>query len=214
MNVDKAELKIAVATDIGASIEDTFEAAKKDMYRQEGAINAYSQAAKACELLCEHVNKDLEEGKIESLETADLVKHWLTRAANAQRTLVRNAENLGMAASGRVAGLEQTVELVRKYRDAEKLKIAAAKLVSPQDPAVVDLSRPGLSIKERRLLEEKQVEMISAAPEKVLSTEAFAATIPAASANGTRYHVSELPSHTANTVVPPKRRGRPPKKRD
>lgn len=157
MNVEKAELKIAVATDLGAAVEDIFEAARKDMYRQEGAVTSFGQAAKACELMAEHVNKDVDDG-VYGLEVAEKIKLYLTRAANAQRNLGRNAENLGMAASGKVAALEGAVALISKYRDVERMKIAAARLINPEDPSEVELGqRPGLSIKEQRLAEAQQL---------------------------------------------------------
>jgi len=186
VNVEKAELKILVATDIGASIEDSFEAAKKEMCRQEGAVGAFVQAAKACEQLCEHVDKDVEEGKIESLEVAVVVKRWITRTADIQRNLQRRAENLGMAAAGKVSALEQTVALVSKYRQIEEVKLQAARLISPDDPSAAEVTRrPGLSIKERRLAEQ---EAERAEAEKLL--------VP-----------------PAPPAPPAKRRGRPAKKR-
>jgi hypothetical protein len=186
MNLEKAELKIMVVTDIGASMDDSLEAAKKDMHRQEGAVTSFGQAAKACELLCEQVNKDLDEGKI-SLEQAELVKLWLARAANAQRNLGRGAENLGMSASGKVSALEGAVALIDRYRRAEQLKIAEARAINPVSPETVELpgTRPGLSIKERRLLEEKA------------EAEAAAQAEPAPS---------------LIMLSTPKRRGRPPNK--
>ena len=186
MNIEKAELKINIANDIGASVEDSFESAKKEMYRQEGALSSFGQAAKACEMLVEVVNKDLAEGKIESLEHANEIKLWLTRAANAQRNLARQAENLGMAASGKVAALEQTVAMIAKYRHAEELKIAASRLVNPEDPAQANIGRPGLSVAQRRKLEETK----QPATEQPAEAEPAPATIP-----------------------PPKPRARRPKKR-
>jgi len=158
MSLEKSELKIAVATDIGASIEDSYEAAKKEMYRQEGAVTSFGQAAKACEMLCEVVNKDLDEGRVPSMEHAEMIKLWITRAANAQRNLARNAENMGMSACGKVSALEGAVALISKYRQVEQLKIAAARLASPSDPDAVRPagSHPAMSIKERRLAEEAE----------------------------------------------------------
>lgn len=157
MNPEKAELKILVANDIGATIEDSLEAAGREMQRQEGAVTAFAQAAKACEMLCEVVNKDLDEGKITSMELAEAAKLWLTRAANAQRNLGRQAENLVMAASGKVAALESAVAIIAKYRHAEQLKVAAARVLETETPAAAPAVevRPGMSIKERRQLEER-----------------------------------------------------------
>lgn len=157
MNINKAELKIDIAKDIGASIEDSLEAAKKDMYRQEGAIAAFGQAAKSCEMLCKGIDQDLDEGRVPNLETAEALKLWVTRAANAQRNLARSAENSCMSASGKVAALEGAVALIAKYARTEELKIAAVRIENPEKSESVELPgmRPGPSIKERRLAEEQ-----------------------------------------------------------
>lgn len=187
-NIEKAELKILIATDIGASIEDSLEAAKKEMTRQEGALTSFGQAAKACEMLCEVVNKDLDEGRVPSMEQAEAIKLWLTRAANAQRNLARNAENMGMSASGRVSALEGAIALIAKYRQVEQLKIAAARVLNPEKPEAAELpeNRPGLTIKERRLLEAQQ---------------------EAAMANS-EHEVMVPPPPAAITIPPPVKRGR------
>jgi hypothetical protein len=194
MSIEKAELKILIATDIGASIEDSLEAAKKDMYRQEGAVTSFGQAAKACEMLCEVVNKDLDEGRVASMELAEAIKLWLTRAANAQRNLARNAENGGMSAGGKVTALEGAIALIAKYRQVEQLKIAQARVAVPapqSGEASVHAARfPGMPIKERRLAEER----LAQAPEPVIDPP-------------------EPDPPAAVTILPPaKRKGRPPSK--
>ena len=195
MSIEKAELKILIATDIGASIEDSLEAAKKDMYRQEGAVTSFGQAAKACEMLCEVVNKDLDEGRVASMELAEAIKLWLTRAANAQRNLARNAENGGMSAGGKVAALEGAIALIAKYRQVEQLKIAQARVAVPEAPQSgetgVHAARfPSMSIKERRLAEERLEQ------------------VPKPASNP-----PEPDPPAAVTILPPaKRKGRPPSK--
>lgn len=190
MNSEKAELKILIATDIGASIEDLCEAAKKDMYRQEGAVLSFGAAAKAAEGLCAAVNADLDEDKI-SMEQAELIKLWLTRAANAARNLGRGAENLGNVACGKIAALEGAMKLTEDYRRVEQLKLAAAR-VSPAPPAntasvpaevpLAQPAQPRLTLKARRLAQEAQ------------------------------QAVQPVPEQPAPEVMP-KRRGRPPSKR-
>lgn len=160
MNVDKAELKIAIATDIGATIEDSLEAAKKEMQQYDGAIMAFAKAAKACELLASHVDKDLDEGKY-GLETAEIVKRYIERSAQVNRTLCKEAENLSISASGKISAFENAVATINKYREAERLKVISARVMEPSPGMPIAEDRPGLSIKQRRLLEEAETELVA-----------------------------------------------------
>lgn len=201
MSVAKAELKIAITTDIGATIEDSFEAVKKELYRHEGAVNAYPQAAKACEALAEHVKKDIDEG-VYDLQTGEFINRYIARAAALQRNLHRQAENLCVAAAGKIAGFESVMETLKKYRNAEQLKLNEARLQEASSDTTPNATilemRPGLSIKQRRQLEEQ--------------TETTSAVEPA---KETENVVTETILEVANGAsIVPRRRGRPPKKRD
>lgn len=212
MSLEKAELKIAIATDIGATIEDAYDAAKIETYRFEGGVQALIKAVKACEELATHVDKDLDEG-LYGLDVAERIKRYTERAAGACRNLVRQAENGHVAASGKVLAYENAVKLVDKYRKTEQLKVAAAKVAQTNAEAPEDALRPiaaQQTVKQQRLAEAAAI--IAAADE----TEVAEVSVP---------EVAEVsapePEKTTDTVeVPvdelqgpiiPKRRGRPPK---
>lgn len=213
MSVAKAELKIAITNDIGATIEDSFEAAKKELYRHEGAVNAYAQAAKSCEALAEHVKKDIDEG-VYDLQTGEHVNRYVARAAALQRNLHRQAENLCVAAAGKIAGFESVMEMLRKYRNAEQLRLNDARVqetaVDTTPNATVIEMRPGLSIKQRRQLEVQHADtdLVSVHVEETVTPLTAAASV-AECVEETARAVTE-----DSTSILPRRRGRPPKKRD
>lgn len=124
MNLEKADIKIAVSCDLGARVEDSMESAKAEVLRQEGSTSALLQAAKACEVLGTHVDKDVDEGKFD-LECATHVKRYLERATNALRNLSAHAEQGRVLALGKVNALETTVKIIAKYRDEESAKASA-----------------------------------------------------------------------------------------
>ncbi len=160
MTIEKAELKIAAANDIGASIEDSMEAAKAAMNAHSGAEQAFAEAAKACIALQEHVTKDLEEGKFEEfgdpLAAAAEIKRWLNRAAEANLNLKNRAMVSAAAARGAVDALEKSVKLVDNYRRVQVGHVAEARLAKAPQAEAGDSARPGMSIKQQRLLEEQR----------------------------------------------------------
>lgn len=166
MRIEKAETKIAVASDIGAKIEDMLDATKKEVGRWEGSVSAFSQASKAIEGLGAHVDKDVEEG-LYDLEAAKIVKRYLERAANATKNLGTQAEANRITTLGKVAALDVTVKVVAKYRDDETKKVeefleavrSGRVQIENGAPATngapVEVSvRPPTTIKAQRLAEE------------------------------------------------------------
>jgi len=156
MNVDKAELKILIANDIGASTEDMYESAKNLVHHWDGASKAFSKAAAACTALAEHVNKDIDDG-LYDLETAKHIKRYIERCAHVNQNLQRQAEDSMMATTGKVTAFETVVGFIKKYQDAEKLKIAAVRV--EQGPNATTSSAPAIrpiSLKEQRLAEAVQ----------------------------------------------------------
>jgi len=182
MRIEKAETKIAVASELGAKIEDILEAAKKEVSRWEGSVSAFSQASKACEALGEHVDRDVTDG-VYDLEVAKVVKRYVDRAAQLTKNLMAQAENNRISTVGKVAALDTTVQVVAKYRDEEVGRVSAfrAALASGQikvedggGMSVADGGvRPARSIKEQRLAE-AAAEAKAAEP----TVEAAAATEP------------------------------------
>jgi hypothetical protein len=168
MNLDKSELKIGVAHELGCRLDDTLEAAQKDVLRFEGAIQAFLQASQAVEGLLSHVDKDIDEGKLD-LQVAAEIKKYLVRASQVSAVLAKQAENNRLVHSGRVLAMEMSVKIVKKFQEDEATKVANFKKALSEGTIVEETSgftptaggprpvpgiRPGMSIKERRLAEE------------------------------------------------------------
>jgi hypothetical protein len=167
MNLDKSELKIGVAHELGCRLDDNLEATQKETTRFEGANQALQQVSKAIEGLLPHVDKDIEEGKF-GLEAAADIKRYILRAAQVATNLSKVAENNRLIYSGRIQAMEMSVKIVKKFQEDEATKVANFKKAVSEGAIVEEVSgltpamggprpvtgiRPGMSIKEQRLAE-------------------------------------------------------------
>jgi len=157
----KTELKQLVTFEVGARVEDSFEEAKRGLAIFEGRQTAMLDAAKAVEQLLAFVDTDVTEEKID-LEAAAVAKRYIMRAVNALQNLSAQAQNLRMAQTGKVSGLEQTVALLKNMVDAEQAKLVQLRAAAAEQPGIVaaaasseprEVGTRPLSIKEQRLAE-------------------------------------------------------------
>lgn len=205
MNVNKAEIKIFTAHELGCRLDDLLESNTKDMYRLEGGVVALRQATMGLENLLAVVDKEMDADKFD-LEQAKEIKRYVQRAIQVVTNMVLNTDNNRIAYGGRVQALQLAVDVAKKFQDEESKKVASLQEAVVQNRVVKDgdshemtdtdngrpvAVRPGLSLKEQRLAEEA-AEVVVEAP---LITEAPVAVEPA----------------TNVTSILPKRRGRPRK---
>lgn len=130
MNVEKAQIKIGTAHEIGVHLDDMLEAAEAQVYRQEGAAMALKQAIGPIVGLAEHVKKDLTEGKLDEfgelgLKVSEYVIRYINRAAGAVENLATAAEVGKLKALGKVDGLRDAVKSTKKVMDGERQKVSA-----------------------------------------------------------------------------------------
>lgn len=223
MNINKAEVKIFTAHELGCRLDDLLEANTKDMYRLEGGVVALKQATTSIEGLLAVVDKEMDAEKF-SLEQAKEIKRYIQRAAQILTNLTLNTDNNRIAYGGRMQALELAVNVAKKYQDEESKKIAALQTAVEQNRVVKDGDshtvvdgegqrpvgvRPKMTIKEQRQAEAAEEAARAAAAESTLTSES-----PEAEANTEPVAASSDSSETeATNVTPilPKRRGRPRK---
>lgn len=206
MNVNKAEIKIFTAHELGCRLDDLLESNTKDMYRLEGGVVALRQAVTALEGLLVVVDKEMDADKFD-LEQAKEIKRYVQRSIQAVTNMVLNTDNNRIAYGGRIAALTSAVEIAKKYQAEESKKVASLQEAVAQNRVIKDgdshemtdsdsgrpvAVRPGLSLKEQRLAEE--------AAEIALEQAAPVETPP-----------EKIETPTNVTSILPKRRGRPRK---
>lgn len=128
MGVEKSQLKMLVANDIGADIEDRLEGERRTQYELNGAAAGLKQASKKVPNdLIAHLKKDEDEGLIkDGMEVhlvVQLVKKYLTKAGDFLSHLGDVEQQKAITQAGRADGLESAMEMVRKVRQAEATKL-------------------------------------------------------------------------------------------
>ena len=127
MSLERIELRASGMHEVGVRMDDLLEGAKKEVLRCDGVVIGILQCVKAVNDLCPHVDRDVTEGKYD-LETAKLIKLYLSRAAQVVQNLGVNASNQRMAAAGQVQMAEIVVQITKK----EGLRLLRQK--PPQKP--------------------------------------------------------------------------------
>lgn len=170
MSIEKAEVKIGTANEIGNRLDDVLEGTTKDLYRLEGASVAYRQAVQAVEVVSSFLDRDVNEGKV-GLEEATLIKTYLEKARQNVQGQATQAEHNRVVQLGKVQAMQATVQIVKKFRDdeeskAKRLREAAEQLEAETGQPIsrpVGM-RPGSTLKERRLAEARAAEQSLVAP--------------------------------------------------
>jgi hypothetical protein len=129
MNIDKAHMKVAVATDIGADIEDRMDGELRAAQELEGAAKALEGAAKKVTVdVAAKVDIALKEGTeirdgMTTLEVAEVIKKYVTKAGHYLLHLSDVAKHKSAAQRSRADGLRDAMDAVLKLREKEQQKI-------------------------------------------------------------------------------------------
>jgi len=156
MGIEKAEIKMAVAHDIGCSLDDMLTAARAEIHRWEGAKLAHQQAQGGIDsLMGIHLKKDLEEGNL-GMEEAEKIQRWLQRARGVNENLALQSDAMICKAKGKVEAMEKAVLVTKKVYDTEERKKNAVDEPGEPDerlagrPTRAVGSHPGQSVAQQR----------------------------------------------------------------
>jgi hypothetical protein len=142
MSVEKAKIKIGVATHIGTKLDDMLESAQADVHRSEGAKRVLQQVGQGIGGLLAHVDKDLEEGVLKGMDTplkvAEVVKRYIQRGAAIAENLAIASEANRLLGMGKVEALQQAVGFVKIVVDKEQSEVDALEEAIRQGSVVVD----------------------------------------------------------------------------
>lgn len=125
MNIEKAKLKMLIANDLGADLEDRLDGERRTANELAGAASGLKQAAiKIQAQLAARADEDevCRDG-MEEHEVRKIVKQYITRACDFMNHLGAVEEQKAIAQGGRVEGIQQAMELVQKVRDTEAKNI-------------------------------------------------------------------------------------------
>lgn len=129
MSIEKAEIKIGTVNQIGSKLDDMLEQSEAEMRRCEGAKGSLRQAAKAISDLTAHVNKDVDEGRLdfgeETLKVAAEINRWIQRCSAVAENLAVKAEVAFLINQGKADGLRASVQVASQIKQQEEQKISA-----------------------------------------------------------------------------------------
>jgi hypothetical protein len=131
--VEKAEIKILTAHDIGADIEDMMEQARKAEHMHEGAKLALGDASRKVNALADHLKKSIEDGELKLGEVdapqkiEALVRKYIVRAVNLLENLSLIAQNSQIGSAGMVAAYKNAMRAPVKVMEGERKKMEALK---------------------------------------------------------------------------------------
>jgi len=127
MSLEKSEIKRAVVHEFGATMDDALEEARKEVHLAHGAHTGLLQIAKKVQELSAHVDKDLDEGKFEAMESsldiAKYVKVYIQRAVAVVESGAKTFEQRHLMAQGRESAFAQSVAMSKKMYDLETARI-------------------------------------------------------------------------------------------
>jgi len=133
MGIEKSEIKMAVAHELGAGFDDALEAAERDIYRWDGAKTSLKNAATAVEGLIAHAKKDLDLEAIDE-ETYKLIRKWLQRSVEVVRNLRVQAEGHEQRAHGRAEALRTSVKITQRLYEEEAAKLKGVQGHDEEEP--------------------------------------------------------------------------------
>lgn len=131
--IEKAEIKILTANNIGADIEDMLEQAKKAEHMHEGGKIALADAAKKVNALTELFVRSVKEGEIDLSKNMEpeqiegLVKRWINRCVGLLENLMLVSQNAQLSSAGMVAAYKNAMKAPMKVMEAERKKMEAVK---------------------------------------------------------------------------------------
>lgn len=167
MSFEKSQVIANALFNAGVRIDDILEGAKRDHHRFEGGQVALLQVLKQVQALTSHVDKDVEEGKLNT-EQATLVKVWIERAVAVIESGSQTMANNAVGAHGQVLMAEKVVKVLKTMHDVELSK--ADVLQRAEAGEVIDGAErrqvgehPGPGVRVRRQ-QQQQAEQDTKAP--------------------------------------------------
>ena len=156
MTLTKTELRSAGMSEVGNKLDDVLEATKHELHRAEGGQASVQVSMERVLQLTTTVNKEVDDGVL-SIDDAKLVKTWLVKVQMLLKGQAAENDNRMMVSKGVVLGVDRAVKVAKTMYDLEMAKAMPAdeQHGSAVAPGGGVSAVPKMSIKERRLAEEK-----------------------------------------------------------
>jgi hypothetical protein len=148
MNPEKSQLKILIANNLGADLEDRMEGERKAMNELAGGAQALRQAGKKvvadllAKLDADQTGDTAIPDGLEAHLVIQKIKQWLGRAGDYITHLADVEQQKAVAQGGRAAGLEDALKLLKKVQDEEAIKLQRmAEIAQAPEDALISMPR-------------------------------------------------------------------------
>lgn len=128
MSIEKSDIKISVAHEIGCRLDDALESINKDLYRLEGASSVYRHVIQVLHELNVIVDSDHVEEKID-IDSFNAVKKYFEKAIVVIKQQSMQAENNKHIQLGKIQSMQSAIHITKCLKDEEetKSKLSAAR---------------------------------------------------------------------------------------
>lgn len=152
MSLLKSEMKIAFLHAQGCDLDDQLEAYTQELYRAQGIVKGFEQAAVVLAKFPALLETDIKNERFNE-ETAKHVKEYLNRIFNTLQEHAHAHNHAPMRAQGKIEAIKSLIAKTKKEYDAEQTKHAEL-LEKGEDHKVpqsrITKQRPAESLKKQR----------------------------------------------------------------
>ena len=152
MSTEKSVIKAAAIYEVGASVDDKLEAARKEQQQLLGQRAAFSAGHRMVLQLHQAVDAEIVDGKLD-LTQAELAKKWVTRASAVLQNMGLKAEASTLTTQGKVEALESVVVDLKRRHHTEMERVNALPPPEQSLASRLEGEHPGPPLKEARAQE-------------------------------------------------------------
>ena len=157
MSIEKSELKAAFAHALGCDSDDDLEAARRDVFRATGRIQAARMLEGEITKIVAKLDMDMESDAppFRTMEDLKRAKFYLGACLAKAATAAKASDNLRLQMEGKVMAFEHTLNRLSKIKEAEERKAQAIKTAqeADHDEPRTPGAHPGPSISMQRKAE-------------------------------------------------------------
>lgn len=121
MSIEKSDIKISVAHEIGCRLDDALESISKDLYRLEGASSAYKNTMQVMNELSKIIDIEYAEEKID-IDSFNTVKKYFEKASVVIKQQSIQTENNKHVQLGKIQSMQSAIHITKCLKDEEEVK--------------------------------------------------------------------------------------------
>ena len=146
--------KAQVTGDLGDKLDKDLENSQAEVHRLQGGYLYLKECAQKLASVAENIRKDFEEGKFESKDAKsihDLLLDYNRKAIECVLNFSELKKSEGLAASGKMVGIKESLQLVKKHHLAATARASQITQAIESDEQPIDEQKAKESRKSRSI---------------------------------------------------------------